>query len=911
MANWDILKSAIANVIKSNGNQEITGTTLQAVLYSIITEVGGNATFAGIATPSTNPGIVQGPVFYFAYQSGTYSNFGYIDLSDDEVAFIYYNGSTWNKLVTGLPKSSKVLALEASTGYTTCSTDAGTSAKAVIKDNFTLTTNCRLLVKMTNANTASGVTLEVNGTGPKLLFYNGSAASINNSWDAGEVLDIYYDGKLYYASNVQGNSGSGGNMILEWDTDAETTRKSVTQKRVKPGMQISYNDPNNGWINEQYIGEDVSSNPSASNFWSNSFWRKIPHLDYILDEENKGFYPNPTEIIYDEETWIDGFISRQGEVTNNNSTYNAKTSPFYKVNQNTFYIVSAVKAPGGVVNFYDSNKKFISYQTVITDYPYINSVTSGTVYIRFCVNTTEVDNFYFKTADKYEYLLDRIPENYIYNPLINGYLPNQRRKTFTYGSLKEVYGALPIKKGDLLYLRPCLLNASSATIEFYNKNFTKVASYTQSTFLEEFGIDLSLPIIQTFYINNDEWAYVIIVDLHTKYSNAALAAFDNRLILNYKFLSIQDNLRLVEATAKEKLNDLYSIIVPILPFYNENYLKLYSTSNSQHINEKGNIEVIIADTANPYIKFDFSRVPESERFFVEFDISVKEATATEISSDSPFIISKYGNSVIKNGTIKIEELNKVTHAEIFCADNANIILPAVISIIEISNITVTYIQKNVDAYTNLANNNIFPSDLRDGQRDFIKNWTNVGKGIKYVAFGDSITAASGDSSYTQKVANFFNFELVNLGWSGATLYQILDDNQLAKLPEGNVEFVTITGGNGSVVNDDNLDSEDRSTVYGAINYAIKLLYSKYPNVKIFMVGVTQRGENCSPSSWNEPYKKIAEHWNIPYIDNEKSCQFNKTNMSIVTTDYTHFTVEGSRRYAAGIIEAFRKNYNLI
>lgn len=67
MANWTILKEAIASVIKTNDNQEITGQLLQNALNNIITNVGENATFAGIATPTTNPGTPDGPVFLYSY----------------------------------------------------------------------------------------------------------------------------------------------------------------------------------------------------------------------------------------------------------------------------------------------------------------------------------------------------------------------------------------------------------------------------------------------------------------------------------------------------------------------------------------------------------------------------------------------------------------------------------------------------------------------------------------------------------------------------------------------------------------------------------------------------------------------------------------------------------------------------
>lgn len=97
MANWTTLKAAIANAIKTNGNQEITGAVLQNILNSIVNAVGENATFAGIATPSTNPGVPDGPVFYITSTPGLYSNFGGLNIKEDVSSSIIYNSSgTWD-----------------------------------------------------------------------------------------------------------------------------------------------------------------------------------------------------------------------------------------------------------------------------------------------------------------------------------------------------------------------------------------------------------------------------------------------------------------------------------------------------------------------------------------------------------------------------------------------------------------------------------------------------------------------------------------------------------------------------------------------------------------------------------------------------------------------------------------------
>lgn len=99
MANWSILKAAIANIIKTNGNQEITGQLLQNVLNNIVSSVGENSTFAGIATPATNPGVPDGNVFYFANKPGIYSNFSSIIISYYGIYILYNDmNNSWKSI---------------------------------------------------------------------------------------------------------------------------------------------------------------------------------------------------------------------------------------------------------------------------------------------------------------------------------------------------------------------------------------------------------------------------------------------------------------------------------------------------------------------------------------------------------------------------------------------------------------------------------------------------------------------------------------------------------------------------------------------------------------------------------------------------------------------------------------------
>ena len=111
MANYATLKAAIQQVVKQNGNNEITGALLQQSLLSMINSLGVGYQFMGVATPGTNPGTPDQNVFYIASESGIYSNFGGLAVSDGEVAIFKYNG-TWTKEVTGAATAAKVTQLD-------------------------------------------------------------------------------------------------------------------------------------------------------------------------------------------------------------------------------------------------------------------------------------------------------------------------------------------------------------------------------------------------------------------------------------------------------------------------------------------------------------------------------------------------------------------------------------------------------------------------------------------------------------------------------------------------------------------------------------------------------------------------------------------------------------------------------
>lgn len=110
MGKWSNLTDAVAAVIRANGNREITGQVLQNALLNIISNLGNFASFAGMATPSTNPGTPDGPVYYFATHAGTYTNFGALVL-DGSCYVLYWNGTAWSSTKIDLPTTAEVTSV--------------------------------------------------------------------------------------------------------------------------------------------------------------------------------------------------------------------------------------------------------------------------------------------------------------------------------------------------------------------------------------------------------------------------------------------------------------------------------------------------------------------------------------------------------------------------------------------------------------------------------------------------------------------------------------------------------------------------------------------------------------------------------------------------------------------------------
>lgn len=113
MANNELLKASIRNVIKANGNQEITADIMQQTLIAIVDALDKGYQFMGAATPATDPGTPDQKVCYLAMQQGVYPNFHDLEVGNNEIAIMMYD-SQWHgiTILSNVPDENAVSYLK-------------------------------------------------------------------------------------------------------------------------------------------------------------------------------------------------------------------------------------------------------------------------------------------------------------------------------------------------------------------------------------------------------------------------------------------------------------------------------------------------------------------------------------------------------------------------------------------------------------------------------------------------------------------------------------------------------------------------------------------------------------------------------------------------------------------------------
>ena len=270
MGNYEELKSAISSVIKTNGNQEITGQVLQNTLKTLISQIGANATFAGIATPTTNPGTPDQNVFWIASKSGEYVNFGGLTVGNEVIILQNKNGS-WSKINTGLALSQETCYFvgdgkyEASLSYIYRMTFNNTG-----NIYFNSTTRCVVVIPCSNAYK---VTLSPN---------DGYSVALHQ-WG---IVD-----KPNKLNNVDFISDSGQITSSRTIIIDEKTKQLVVWMRKTNDAEITVEEAQNAYnlvveTEKGFLSKDSDNLHNNIDYW---FYLESPTYS-----DNKIVYKNPT-----------------------------------------------------------------------------------------------------------------------------------------------------------------------------------------------------------------------------------------------------------------------------------------------------------------------------------------------------------------------------------------------------------------------------------------------------------------------------------------------------------------------------------------------------------------------------------------------------------------------------------------
>ena len=155
----------------------------------------------------------------------------------------------------------------------TCSTAAGTAAKVVTLDDtsWTLRKGACIAVKFTNTNTAAAITLNVNNTGAKSVYY-GEAVLTGTAAVSGGTADRYiyymYDGTYWVFA------GASRDLDTASDQNVEQSR-STSEKWRKVLLHNAYDnsasDVAGTAVGKVYACDGVSVNPLNGKLRASSF----------------------------------------------------------------------------------------------------------------------------------------------------------------------------------------------------------------------------------------------------------------------------------------------------------------------------------------------------------------------------------------------------------------------------------------------------------------------------------------------------------------------------------------------------------------------------------------------------------------------------------------------------------------
>ena len=181
----------------STAEKAVTCSGFTLVAGAVIAVLFSTANTA--ATPTLNVNSTGAKSIYIGASTPN-STTNVLKWSANTLVYFVYDG-TYFRYITSISAATVEPSRGANTWYGTSGTTATTQAKTSTINNFVLVKGALVSINFTYANTytSAKITLNINSTGAKDVYYNGTVTSSTNTllWNADEVLTFMYDGTGY------------------------------------------------------------------------------------------------------------------------------------------------------------------------------------------------------------------------------------------------------------------------------------------------------------------------------------------------------------------------------------------------------------------------------------------------------------------------------------------------------------------------------------------------------------------------------------------------------------------------------------------------------------------------------------------------------------------------------------------
>ena len=222
--------------------------------------------------------------------------------------------------------------------YGTCSTAAATAAKVVTlsnTDGWELVEGTIVGIKFSNSNTAENVTLNINGTGAKSIYYNNNVyAGTSNAvcGYANRVSYYMYNGTYWVFLS---------NGIVDSNTDTKVRQTLATGNTNRP-LLMAYSDntvTTSNVDNVSYRNNSIYANPSTGTVTATNFAGKINNHTVNKDVPSDAVFTDTNNAVtqtVDDSTDDSNYeVLFSGTADNTTRTEGAKKSSNLKFNPST------------------------------------------------------------------------------------------------------------------------------------------------------------------------------------------------------------------------------------------------------------------------------------------------------------------------------------------------------------------------------------------------------------------------------------------------------------------------------------------------------------------------------------------------------------------------------------------------